>query len=464
MTAATGPLTSCRVPGRTLHRMAHGRNLLTWLGALSLVVCAATFAAEPRGTDRPSGSGKSGAADKADKGKSTSGKSTGKKPSKSGGASAKAADGSPRDYTSRNFLVHTDLPAAEAEDLLKRLETMLRLISQYWNKPNRKTIEMYVIQDLAGWPVDRLDPIGVDKIRSREGITLSVTQSIGGQAVDADSIVYAYADRGIPLHEAVHAYCALNFGRTGPTWYAEGMAEMGHYWRDKDPGVHCLPEVVEYLKSLPPKPLTEITRAGDVTGDSWENYNWRWALCHLLANNPNYSPRFQPLGLRLLNDQPASFEEVYGPMASEITFEYEFFLKHFNIGYRADLCAWDWKTKAIPLKASGAVQQKIDAKRGWQSTRLTVKSGETYSFTAAGEWKLAASGESLSADGRDDGAGRLVGVIFKDFQLGEPFELGTAGEFTATDDGVLFARCRSDWCELADNSGSVTLKIRLAGK
>ncbi|MFG0240782.1 MAG: hypothetical protein ACF8CY_07010, partial [Gimesia chilikensis] len=38
----------------------------------------------------------------------------------------------PRDYRSKNFLIHTDLSPDEAQDLLARLEKMLVIISAYW--------------------------------------------------------------------------------------------------------------------------------------------------------------------------------------------------------------------------------------------------------------------------------------------------------------------------------------------
>ena len=37
------------------------------------------------------------------------------------------------------------------------------------------------------------------------------------------------------------------------------------------------------------------------TGDCWQNYAWRWALCHLLVNNPNYSATFRKVGLKMLD-------------------------------------------------------------------------------------------------------------------------------------------------------------------
>jgi hypothetical protein len=373
-----------------------------------------------------------------------------------------------RTYVSRNFRLHTDLPEQEAQDLLGRLETMLKLISTYWGRPNARTIEMYVVKDLNVWPQGAISGEGLDSITAGGGITVSRTLEranvVTGQKsiVAAESVVYAVADRGTPQHEAVHAYCAQTFGRTGPTWYAEGMAEMGQYWQDKDSSVNCHEIVVEYLKSEPPKELTEITAAGQQTGDSWRNYAWRWALCHLLANNPNYAPRFRPLGLALLTNQDTSFEAVYGPMEREITFEYQFFLRHFGRGYRVDLCSWDWKTKFTALKGTSSVQAKIDASRGWQPSRLWAKENTRYAFTTTGTWKVAKEGDDLSPDGDAEGKGRLVGILLDDYQLSEPFDLGASGEWTAPQEGHLFLRCQDGWCDLADNKGTVAVRWKLA--
>ena len=219
--------------------------------------------------------------------------------------------------------------------------------------------------------------------------------------------------------------------------------------------------VLQYLKSKEPKELTEIVAPGQKTGDSWQNYSWRWALCHLLAANPNYAVRFKPLGLALLSDEKTSFEEVYGPMEKEITFEYNFFLKHLDQGFRADLCSWDWKTKFQRLKGTGSAQAKIEAMRGWQASRVTVKTGDKLSYSTTGEWLVAKSGKKLTADGEDEGKGKLVGILFEDYQLSEPFELGSSGEWEAPGDGKLYLRCRDDWSSTADNSGSITVKFKV---
>ena len=397
----------------------------------------------------------------ADKATSTSARA--KKP-----AASNAVAG-PRDYTSRNFLLHTDLPPAEAKELLGRLETMLGLVSRYFGKPNSQTIELYVVKDLSAWPDGVFPPPALDSISSGAGLTMSQSRiavnTVTGRKtahLGTKAVVYAIADRGTPQHEAVHAYCSQMFGTTGPTWFAEGMAELGHYWRENDTSVELPREVLRYLQTSEPEGLLNIVDLRQRTGDSWQNYAWRWALCHLLHANPNYSQRFRPLGLALLTEQNATFEGVYGPMAQEISFEYLFFLKHIDNGFRADLCRWDWKTKATPVRGGGSVQAKIDAGRGWQHSRLLANEGQSYEITPTGEWSITKGGEKVTAAGDSTGKGKLVGVLFDDYKLSEPFDIGDAGRWTAPQDGTLFLRCQDDWNAIADNTGSLTVKIKAA--
>lgn len=382
-------------------------------------------------------------------------------PQKFRSATAAAPASQVATYKSRNFTVHTDLSAADAQQLLRNLETMLGIISRYWACPNRKMIECYVVEDLANWPAGAIPETGLESIRGGGGITLSQVRSNGKQ-FDTRAVVYATAAHGTPQHEAVHAYCALNFGRTGPVWYSEGMAEMGKYWIDGEQGVNCRPGVIDYLRRSTVKPLNEIITTQAVTGDSWQNYAWRWALCHLLTNNPNYSNRFRPLGLSLLAGKRTSFDAVYGSMAPEIEFEYRFFLEHLETGYRVDLCAWDWTTRFRKPRGNAALVAQIEAARGWQPSRLEVTAGETYRFEIEGEWRIETDGEPLDADGDESGAGRLVGVLWNDYRLGEPFDLGRTERWTAPGDGRLMLRCRDSWSRLDDNSGKVTVRIRNA--
>ncbi len=376
-----------------------------------------------------------------------------------------------RDVRSQNFFMHTDLSAAEAQELLQRLEKMLALISVYWGRPPAGVIETYVIRDLANFPEGAIDPDGRASVAGGGGVTRTqgtYRKGPNGSKIDLNmkAVCYCSADRGTPQHEAVHAYCGMAFGTTGPVWYSEGMAEMGQYWREKDFSVKIHDGVVQYLRENKIKSLNGIVNNAERTGDSWQNYAWRWALCHLLANNPNYAAKFRPLGLDILLERPNSFEQAYGDMAREITFEYKFFIANMSNGFRNDLVAIDWKKKFLAPAGTSGLTSTIDAQRGWQPTQAMLVADSTYEYTATGAWQTSKEAAKVTPAGDSDGLGRLMGVILyedstKEFALSEPFELGSSGSFTAPIGGKLLARCRDEWHQLTDNLGKVTLKIKL---
>jgi len=379
-------------------------------------------------------------------------------------AASKAGEsGKPADYRSQHFVLHTDLSQTDAQDLLDRLEYMLGIISAYWGRPSSGIIECYVVDDLSKWPSGVIDQEGASFIRREAGVTISQKLS-NSKGFVAKATVYATAKRGVAQHEAVHAYCHQTFGTVGPVWYSEGMAEMGQYWKKGEKAVNCDPIIVEYLKSSEPKSLNDIVNGFEFTGDSWQNYAWRWALCHLLANNTNYSAKFRPLGLAILTEKNATFEQTYGDMADEISFEYKFFLKHVDVGYRADLCSWDWKRKFLVLKGPTSLTAKVSAQRGWQATGATLVAGQPYEYTAKGTWQTGSDKKPINADGDSDGAGRLEGILMDKFELTEPFDLAAEGTYTSAVKGNLYLRCKDAWSELADNKGQISVKLKAKSK
>lgn len=358
-----------------------------------------------------------------------------------------------RDVRSQHFLLHTDVSDRQGQILLDKLETMIELVSQYYRRPSRGLIECYVVRDLNSFPVETFPEGAIEKIREPAGVT--ITRTLGKQR---RTIVFSCDQHQTVQHEAVHAYCQQAFGSTGPVWYSEGMAEMGAYWKEGQLEVDIQPGVIHYLTNAQPKKMLDIVAAGQVTGDSWQAYAWRWALCHLLANNKNYSNRLKGLGVAMMSGKKASFEATYGDVAQHISFEYDQFVKNFGNGYRADLAAWQWNVKSKRLSGK-QVKRTVLAARGWQGTGVSVVKGQSYDVQTKGTWQIADAGEALTGDGNRDGRGKLVAAIFRDFQLGEPFELGSQATFKAAQDGHLVLRCRDSWTELSDNAGELTVAI-----
>ena len=371
------------------------------------------------------------------------------------------APGSPRELRSANYVLYTDVSERSAKILLTKLETMHELIGGYYGKRPQIPIECYVVSDIAKWNGQQLHPAGVAKIMELAGITLTARSVDSGQA---KAVVYSCDKHSIVQHEAVHAFCAQAFGSPGPVWYSEGMAEMGQYWKPMELSVSIDPVVIDYLTHAPPKKMKDIVAAGQITGDSWQAYAWRWALCHLLASNPNYARRFRKLGLNIMAGGNDSFDAAFGNVADNISFEYDQFVQNFGNGYRVDLCAWDWNVAASNLNSNGRTKTEIAAKAGWQPTKLEAREGVSYDYAAQGTWKTATTEEPVSADGAVGGRGKLIGVILHDFKLEGPFELGDRGSFTAPATGQLYLRCNDSWTELADNDGEITVHLRRTPK
>jgi hypothetical protein len=291
-------------------------------------------------------------------------------------------------------------------------------------------------------------------------------------------------------HELVHAYCHLTFGTCGPEWYKEGMADVAARSGRGGGAVNCPPEVVRLLRQERGKSIRDIVIArrftepiadrmdeiheaqstGDLAKNQWlaaddeivakarQSYDWSWSLCHFLCNNPNYRDRFRMLGMGYLSQSDVSFQQLFGPVADQLMFEYGLFLRDVDNGYRVDLCGWDWQQEFLEIEATETISSLVKASWGYQPSRLLVSAGQEYDYTAVGSWTTGAGRLETSADGDDNGRGRLIGVILQGYSLGEPFELGAGGSFVARNGGRLYLRCGDAWHELGDNAGRVTIQ------
>ncbi len=379
----------------------------------------------------------------------------------------------PAKYETRHFTVYTDVTVSEAKFLVQKLETAIANMVAYWGRAPKGKIKCFLVRDLRNWPLDALDPGGVRKISSKEGVTLTSTRGrnveIGDQKVfrvsKAEAVVYAYADIGIAQHESVHAYCGQTFGQTGPTWYSEGMAEMGQYWVKGSRAVNTPGLVIDLFRGNKPfsryrhKNAIEIVNEEQITGDSWENYTQRWALCHMLNHNLNYSKRFRAMGQAIVAGQKINYRDLFGARVDQIEFEFKFFVDRIGIGYRVDLCSWDWSKKSSPIKGETTRTMKVFANRGWQPTGVTLERGKRYEYFTDGQWETG-GGAAVSAAGDDNGDGTLIAVVMNDYELGESFALASSFTLTAPVGGDLYVRCQDEWNRLEDNSGSIQLKFK----
>jgi hypothetical protein len=400
----------------------------------------------------------------------------------------------PRRRTIRTprFILHTDLSEADARRTLDQMEATIAFAARYWRQESHGQIECYVVHDLEAWPDSAFpNPLVRLWIGGIGGATIGETH--GRTRASTRATVFAAARPGIPEHEVVHAYCCQVFGNMGPDWYKEGMAEMAAFGLSKNEGMNCPPYVMLALRNEGRRSIPHIIAGDDIAArishslaerlrnrqNQWSHlrmqewtaedservrrvkttYYWSWALCHLLVHNPNYSDRFRALGVEYMETGDGSFDRMFGELGPELTFEFDQLVRHMAVGYRADLCRWDWTHKFAPLSPAGEATCHIMAGRGYQPSGLTLVAGEHYAFHADGEWQTSASGTACGPDGDVFGRGRLVAVLVDQYRMGQPFALGSSGTFEAPGGGDLYLRCRDEWHQLDDNQGR--LRVRL---
>jgi hypothetical protein len=181
-------------------------------------------------------------------------------------------------------------------------------------------------------------------------------------------------------------------------------------------------------------------------------------------NNPNYAKRFQVLGRSYLAGGEETFDRLFGEDLPRLEFEHQFLIEHLCRGFRADLCAWDWTKTFKPLENGEQMKVSVFARRGWQPTGLTLIAGETYEYRAEGAWQLSQNAKPVTAAGDQRGAGRLVGTALKGLSFVGSLQLDVDGSFKADTSGNLYLRCREDWSQLSNNSGSVQVQLQKASQ
>jgi hypothetical protein len=125
--------------------------------------------------------------------------------------------------------------------------------------------------------------------------------------------------------------------------------------------------------------------------------------------------------------------------------------------------------KPIPAaigENGGTVDLVVSAKSDWTSTGIVLKKGMKVRITASGSAKLDGAGRTVSTPAgvtatdphkviKDKPTGGLVAVVGDDSS--DYIFVGTAAEFTAQRDGLLFLGINEG--ELFDNSGTFAVKI-----
>ena len=126
---------------------------------------------------------------------------------------------------------------------------------------------------------------------------------------------------------------------------------------------------------------------------------------------------------------------------------------------------------------SGVGETSIQSNLGWQSTELLVEAGKQYRVQAAGRFTLAddpkpwvseANGISIRYT-RGRPLGQLQATVLAKASEGpspgssmlREVALGNEASFKPVESGTLYLRINDAWGELADNRGSLTVRVEV---
>jgi hypothetical protein len=277
-------------------------------------------------------------------------------------------------------------------------------------------------------------------------------------------------------------------GGTGPTWYAEGMAELlaTHRWADGKLTLDWFPtsrEEVPLLGRI--KLVQEGVRAGHLQSIAeieslspsahHENdaYAWSWALAALLDHDMRYQARFRALAATVRQggfDQ--RFHERFANDWDQLNDQWAVFASTIEHNY-------DFQRAAIQFASGKPLAGKpadvtIAADRGWQSSAIHLEAGKHYRLNAKGRyqvadkpkpWECEPGGVTIRyVDGRPLGA--LLGAVRPDKHdaeqvsaLARPLVIGLERELVPTYPGTLYFRVNDSPAELADNAGQLHVEI-----
>ena len=236
---------------------------------------------------------------------------------------------------SDRFILNTDLPAERANEFLKDLDREADRLAKYWDKKLEEKIVCNVVVNFSAWPKEMIPDEARKKLEQKSAVTLTDRLTLEDKVVSIKSTVYSTDNVPNLHHEVVHAYCWQTFGRCGPDWYAEGMAEVFAWDHDQNVGVSYFPWAIKYLRQnkTPPTP-SELISEKPSNRQLWQTYAYRWALCYVLKNNPRYSDRFQAYGRKLLCGEEVGFAKTFADVREPLAEDYQEFLQTIHPGYK----------------------------------------------------------------------------------------------------------------------------------
>ena len=301
-----------------------------------------------------------------------------------------------------------------------------------------------------------------------------------------------YYLRHLLLHEGTHGFMHTMLGGSGAAWYNEGISELlgTHQWKNNQLTLGVIPKKTEETpywgrikivrdecSAQRPKTLSEILRYKNEDFRRIEPYGWSWAACVFFHRHPQYQDRFHQLIGKVTQEQRQfsnNFGRTFRDDSAMLARDWQLFLENLDYGYDPAEESIHEKETLRELPTNDVTLQ-IDSAKGWQSSGILIRQGQTVLIKASGqfviatddsEWPCEPNGMSIEYhQGRP--LGMLLGAVAppspqskSSSGLLAPFAIGTSRTYTAEYDGTLFFRINEMAGRLNDNRGNIKINIK----
>lgn len=312
-----------------------------------------------------------------------------------------------------------------------------------------------------------------------------------------------YYRRHLLLHEGTHAVMNQIYGRVGPVWYREGIADLlaTHVYRDGKLQLNVFPKdrrdlensgriqvIRDAVSQQGTLPIPEIVALPTRAYLNIEAYAWSWALQSFLHQQPPYAPLRQSLLRKMLTSDHGvtdAFLQNYQQSRRQLDLEWNLFVQHLDYGYDASHETITPADQLADLHDDQTYTVVVDAAKGWQSTGIRLPAGATLHVAAHGRFQVAEEIPTSVAENTPPVAwmcepqgvtieyyqgrplGQLLAAIVSDSVQGQdasvaPASIGRRGKLFTKTGGELYFRVNERADRLVDNQGQITVKLRRA--
>lgn len=322
-----------------------------------------------------------------------------------------------------------------------------------------------------------------------------------------------YYRQHLMIHEMVHGFSSTRMGNAGPSWFAEGLAELlgmhdfsaapiqlGFMPPNRQAVPYCgrIREIHEAIGRGDVRTLEQLTRPTSADYASNAIYYWSWAFAWFLENHPETHDVFHEMAASLAQDRSAKeftadFLKRLEPKRAEIekhwlmfaaSLDYDFCLKPmlFETAPGVTLAEKAAASSSGKSSSKSRVLQKIRADHGWQTTGIHFRKGQKIRIRAKGRfeiqhsdgefWPCEPNGVTVEyRNGQPLGvlqavfltdAETLTPEIMNEQQAGtfyEPFAVGTSRTVTVPFDGTLLLQVNVPPRQLERSRGNLMVEI-----